>query len=260
MHQGGTMSSNIADLFRRSAAALLWAIAAMAAGSPAQAVVGPSRPEVGAIRDSLVMVLQRRGAAAGFCTGVVVGPRAVVTAAHCVPAGADLRVHFKDGDGAPVLLPVARVTRHAGYRPDAIARRERSIDLAVLTLDAELPERFRPARLASVGSARVGEAFTVAGFGLSREGEASSSGTLREASLAARAPLSDVLLWAADPATRGAGACTGDSGGPVLDASGAVAALTLWSAGTGARQCGALTQALWVAPYRAWIAEAAARP
>ena len=251
------MSSNTPALCRLAAAALLSATATVAALPPAHAVVGPSRSEVGEIRDSLVMVLQRRGAAAGFCTGIVVAPRAVVTAAHCVPAGADLRVHFKDQDGAPVLLPVVRAMRHPGYRPDAIARRERSIDLAVLTLDADLPERFRPARLASVGSARVGDPFTVAGFGLSREGEASSSGALRETSLAARAPLSEVLLWVADPATHGAGACTGDSGGPVLDASGAVAALTLWSAGTGARQCGALTQALWLAPYRAWIAEAA---
>ena len=241
---------------RPAAAALLAAAAVIASGPPARAVVGPSRAEVGAVRDSLVMILQRRGPAAGFCTGIVVAPRAVVTAAHCVPAGADLRVHFKDRAGAPVLLPVARVVRHPGYRPDAIARRERSIDLAVLTLDADLPEPFRPATLASVGSARVGDAFTVAGFGLAREGEAASSGTLREATLAARAPLSDVLLWAADPAKRGAGACTGDSGGPVVDAAGAVAALTLWSAGTGARQCGALTQALWLAPYRAWIAAA----
>lgn len=247
-------------LSRLAATALLAATTLLAAGPPARAVVGPSREEVGAIRDSLVMVLQRRGSAAGFCTGIVVGPRAVVTAAHCVPAGADLRVHFKDRQGAPVLLPVARVVRHPGYRPEAIARRERSIDLAVLTLDADLPEPFRPATLASTGSARVGEAVTVAGFGLSREGEAASSGALRAASLAARAPLSDVLLWATDPEKHGAGACTGDSGGPVLDAAGAVAALTLWSAGIGTRQCGALTQALWLAPYRGWIAAAAAGP
>ena len=251
------MSSNIPALSRLVATTLLSATALMAASPPARAVVGPSRSAVGEIRDSLVMVLQRRGAAAGFCTGIVVAPRAVITAAHCVPAGADLRVHFKDSQGAPVLLSVDRVSRHPGYRPDAIARRERSIDLAVLTLDADLPDRFRPATLASDGRARVGDGFTVAGFGLSREGEASSSGTLREASLDARAPLSDVLLWAADPTRRGAGACTGDSGGPVVDASGAVAALTLWSAGTGAKRCGALTQALWLAPYRGWIAETA---
>ena len=223
---------------------------------PAAAVVGPSHEASPTVSDSLVMVLQRRGPAAGFCTGLVVARRAVLTAAHCVPPGADLRIHFKDASGAPVLLPVAGVKRHPGYRADAIARRERSIDLAVVTLADPLPERFRPATLSDQASARVGEAFAVAGFGLGREGEAASSGRLREATLAARAPLSAVLLWADDPTHAGAGACTGDSGGPVLDPAGAVAALTLWSAGAAGRQCGALTQALWLAPYRAWIAAA----
>ena len=222
--------------------------------SPASAVVGPSNEARDGIADSLVMVLQRSGPAAGFCTGVVVGPRAIVTAAHCVPPGADLRIHFRAADGAPVLLTVAGVVRHPGYRADAVARRERSVDLAVVTLSSSLPERFRAATLATKGSARAGEPFAVAGFGVTREGEGASSGRLREADLAAREPVSAVLLWAEDPSRRGAGACTGDSGGPMLDASGEVAALTIWSSGTGSRRCGALTQALWLAPFRDWIA------
>ena len=237
---------------------LAWAsVLLTAAARPASAIVGASSDASETVADSAVMVLQRSGPEAGFCTGLVVGPRAVLTAAHCVPPGADLRVHFKNAAGASVLLPVAGVICHPGYRPDAIAKRERSIDLAMVTLADPLPERFRPATLSASGAAEVGERFTVAGFGLGREGEARTSGRLREVALAARAPLSDVLLWAEDPSHGGAGACTGDSGGPVLDGSGAVAALTLWSAGTGTRRCGALTQALWLAPYRAWIAAAA---
>ncbi|WP_237476921.1 S1 family peptidase [Lichenibacterium dinghuense] len=245
---------------RRGALRRAAAAAALAcAGHPALAVVGPSRDASSAVADSAVMVLQRQGSAAGFCTGVVVAPRAVLTAAHCVPPGADIRIHYRDAAGAPVLLPVAGVVRHPGYRADAIARRERSVDLAVVSLPEPLPTAFRPAVLGSEAGTAVGSRFTVAGFGLAREGEPRSSGRLRAADLAARAPLSDVLLWAEDPSHGGAGACTGDSGGPVLDASGAVAALTLWSAGDGRRRCGALTQAIWLAPYRAWIAEAAGR-
>ena len=226
---------------------------------PASAIVGPSRDADAEIAARTVMVLQRRGPSAGFCTGVVVGPRAVLTAAHCVPPGAEIRVHYRDAAGAPVLLPVTGVTRHPGYRADAIARRERSIDLAVATLEAPLPPMFRAATLGSGTATTVGARFTVAGFGLAQEGEPRTSGRLREADLAARAPLSDVLLWAEDPEHAGAGACTGDSGGPVFGASGDVEALTLWSAGEGRRQCGSLTQALWLAPYRDWIAGAAGR-
>ena len=236
------------------------ALAFPALAGPAAAVVGPARDASPEVAASLVMVLQRQGAAAGFCTGIVLGPRAVLTAAHCVPPGADLRVHFKDDGGAPVLLPVAAVRRHPGYRAEAIAKRERSIDLAVVVTAEPLPARFRPAVLAPEAAHGVGDAFGVAGFGLAREGEASTSGRLREADVALRAPLSAVLAWAVDPAGRGAGACTGDSGGPLLDRSGAVAALTLWSAGTGSRRCGSLTQALWLAPYAAWIATAAGEP
>ena len=238
---------------------ILFALAALAASAaPASAVVGPSREASANVAASIVMVLQRHGPAAGFCTGVVLGPRAVLTAAHCVPPGADVRIHFRDAAGAPVLLPVAGVTRHPGYRADAIAKRERSVDLAVVTLPDPLPSAFRAATLGAETGTVAGARFEIAGFGLAREGEPRTSGLLRVTGLSARTPLSDVLLWAEDPAHAGAGACTGDSGGPVFDAAGAVAALTLWSAGDGRRQCGALTQAIWLAPYRAWI-EGAAR-
>ena len=180
--------------------------------------------------------------------------RAVLTAAHCVPGGGDLRVHFKDEGGAPVLLNVADVIRHPGYRADAVKSRQRSIDLALIRLPDDLPARFRPAALGSIDSAAVGTPFRVAGFGVGQEGEGASSGLLRQGTIEARAPLSSLLLWARDPAGRGTGACTGDSGGPVLDAnSDTVDALTLWSAGDGAHRCGALTQALWLGPQRGWI-------
>lgn len=205
------------------------------------------------------MVLQRQGASAGFCSGIVIGRSAVLTAAHCVPPGADLRIHYPDDGPAPVLRAVSGVVRHPGYRPDAIRRRERSIDLAIVRLAEPLPDRFTPVSVGDAGPVEAGMRFRIAGFGVTREGDGRSSGRLREAQLTARAPLSKVLLWAEDPSHAGAGACTGDSGGPVFDVSGTDAvALTLWSAGDGKHQCGALTQALWLAPYRDWIASAAA--
>ena len=219
---------------------------------PAVAVVGPSEP--GAKLAGIVMVLNRNGHEAGFCTGVLLSQTVIMTAAHCTPPGADLRVHFPDPGQSPVLLPVAEVARHPGYRPDAIRTRQRSIDLALIRLPAPLPARFVPATLAEDSGARPGDPFIVSGYGLGREGDPASSGQLRSATLAARAPLSSLLLWAEDPAHKGAGACTGDSGAPVTRGSdAAVVAITVWSAGTGSHQCGDLTQALWIAPQRAWI-------
>jgi secreted trypsin-like serine protease len=70
-----------------------------------------------------------------------------------------------------------------------------------------------------------------------------------------RAPLSTTLLWAEDPNKTGLGACSGDSGGPILSGDGAkVLAITTWSAGSGGgKRCGAVTQGPFVAPQRGWI-------
>jgi hypothetical protein len=224
---------------------MLWA-------GQAEAIVGPAQ-DGAALAPFVVMVLNRIGTRAGFCSAIVVAPTVLLTAAHCVPPGAALKVHFPDEGHPPVLLDVAQVVRHPGYRADAIRSRTRSIDLALIRLPAPLPARFRPAMLADGGVAHaVGEPYRLAGYGLAREGDPRSSGRLLVGAVAARAPLSDVLLWAEGA---GSGACEGDSGGPVLAADrDTVAAVMVWSAGKGAAQCGALTQAVWLAPHRDWMA------
>jgi secreted trypsin-like serine protease len=183
----------------------------------------------------------------------VIAPTVVLTAAHCVPPGADLRIHYPEAGAAPVLLAVRQVVRHPDYRAEAIRLRERSVDLAVLRLATPLPSRFSPARLSTTHADALGAPVTVAGYGVTEEGAPGTSGRLAEATLAIRSPRSSVLLWAEDPSGRGAGACTGDSGGPVLDQEGSVVAVTLWASGSGSRHCGSLTQALWLAPHRTWI-------
>ena len=220
---------------------------------PAQAIVG-SGGDAAPFSPFVVMVLNHVGRVAGYCSGLVVAQDAVLTAAHCMPAGAALKVHYRDPSGAPVLADVAAVSRNPGFRSDAIKARQRSIDLAIVRLAAPLPARFRPVRIEPLNAAPAGTAFTLAGFGLSREGDPTSSGTLRTADVVARDPVSDVLLWARDPKGAGAGACTGDSGGPVFAAGGVAAvALMAWSAGEGKAACGALTQAVWLGPSLPWI-------
>jgi hypothetical protein len=92
---------------------------------------------------------------------------------------------------------------------------------------------------------------TLGGWGVTRPGDARSSGVFRVATLAAVEPHgpSRVLLWAKAP---GAGACGGDSGGPLLDGE-RVAAITAFAAGEDRRGCGGLTQGVLVGPQRAWI-------
>lgn len=213
--------------------------------SPASAIVGSARESR---HPSVVTVLGRAGSRAGFCSGVAIARNAVLTAAHCAHGADDTRIHFKDANGAPVLLDVARVVRHAGYRSDAVAARTRSVDLAIVFTRDDLPPQFAPADLAQ-GATDVGAAFTLAGFGVAQEGDPRSAGILRTADVTLRAPNSNLLLWLAGAG----GACTGDSGGPVFDTRGSVVGIIAFAEGVGANRCGALTQAVRVAPFQAWI-------
>ncbi|MDE2363125.1 MAG: trypsin-like serine protease [Hyphomicrobiales bacterium] len=222
--------------------------AALAGALPARGMVGPTS-DGGAYAAHVLMVLAQARGGAGFCSGVVVAPDVVLTAAHCVAAPAVLRVHYRGENGAPVLLPVRRVARHPDYRADAVAARAKSIDLALVETADPLPPTFAPAAIGAAPET-IGAEVDVAGFGVSQPGVASTSGHLRRARLSLRAPLSNVLLWL--DGADGAGACTGDSGAPAF-AGGAVVGIVAYAQAAHGRGCGGLTQAIRLSPQRAWI-------
>jgi len=237
----------------------LAAFAAVLAGAPASAVVGPS--ESGArFADHLVMVLARGGDHEGFCTGIVLGPRAVMTAAHCLRPTQDMAVAYRDASGNPVLIAVAAAVSHPLYRANSIAERRVSIDLALVDTETPIDPRFTPPPLAVGDGPAVGDDAILAGYGVANEGAPTSGGTLRSARLKVRAPLSPILLWTED-AAGGAGACGGDSGAPLFLADGeTVAAIVAWTSGAErGRRCGGLTQGPLIAPQRDWIAATLAR-
>src|SRR5262245_42090200 len=77
--------------------------AAMVGGAPA--LSDPkSRPEV--------MLIGSRG---NFCTGVAVARDLVLTAAHCVQAGAEYKLVELDANRQPVLKDVISVSRHPQF-------------------------------------------------------------------------------------------------------------------------------------------------
>ncbi len=218
---------------------------------PASALVGPSDPG-DAFASRVVMVLARAPGHAGFCSGVVLREDVVLTAAHCVATPADTRVHWREGND-PVLRDVADIAVHPLYRADAVRTRARSIDLALVRLATPLPDRFTESAIATETPA-IGTPLRIAGFGIAREKAPATGGVLRSGTLAVRAPLSHILLWAEDPAHAGLGACTGDSGGPIFDAAGSrIVAIVDWAEGAAGKACGALTQGALVAPQRDWI-------
>ncbi len=231
---------------------LLAAATISLAATPALALVGVSQPG-GTLSRHSVMVLKASRNGAGNCTGVVIAPRVILTAGHCVTSAIDIAVYVSP-QSTPTPIKARAIAVHPGYVRNAIQRRVRSIDLAMIQTEDTLPAQLVPVTLDSLGGIQLGQAFLIAGFGLTSETGSSLSGELRAGRLSARAPLSSILLWSGDPDKRGFGACTGDSGGPIFNGDGTqLVAITVWSTGQNGRKCGDLTQGILVAPQRDWI-------
>ena len=228
-------------------------VVALLVSTPAAIAVVNGQPDPVLARNA-VMVLDDHG---NMCTGAVIAPTAILTAAHCVTEGSTWRVHWRAPDGTPILIIPKAVRVHPGYRPEPSGKAVKSIDLAVVTLSDPLPSPFEPIALSDAPSVTAGDLISVAGYGYSEEKNRKTLGTFRRADLAVIEPFghSSILVWLSDPNAGGAGGCQGDSGGPLIY-QGALLAITFVTTGVGQHNCGALTQGTLIAPQRDWIAKA----
>jgi hypothetical protein len=241
--------------------ALTRSVRSLAVVAALAAPLAPARALVGAASDSrfadrVAMVLIRGGDNAGFCSALVLSSRILITAAHCLRPLSDMAVHYRDAEGAAVIIPIDRAIAHPLYRADAIQARVESIDLAMIRTARPLDPRFVAAAIGVSEPPAIGSPAIVTGYGAAREGDWSSGGVLRSVRLAVREPASTVLIWAADPAGREAGACNGDSGAPIWSADGSTAiAIVAWAQASHGRGCGGLTHGPLLAPLKGWIEE-----
>ncbi|QFR31717.1 trypsin-like serine protease [Ancylobacter sp. TS-1] len=220
---------------------------ALLLATPARAIVG-GEPADAALKAQTAMIVSTRGAS---CTGVVLGPNVLLTAAHCVQPAADYAVVVFEPAG-PRLITVNRIALHPSYDPHSFESRRPTPDLALVRLNENLPAGFRPAELsAQVALPAKRTGFVIAGYGVTKDGNGASAGTLRRAELPSIGTTGGIMVRLSDGPARGG--CTGDSGGPVL-VDGVVAGIIGWStAAGGARGCGGVTGATLVGPQRAWI-------
>ena len=229
---------------------------------PAHAIVGGGAPSTDGVARAVVTIVGSRG---NFCTGALVAPRLVLTAAHCVPAGADYKVVEYGADRQPSLQDVKAVAVHPGFNMQAMSGHRATADVALLQLVAS-PRGKTPAALGLPNiSINVGSRFTIAGIGVTVRGDGKSGGTIRVAGLVATGKPGTLQIRLVDPVSQGTrdglGACTGDSGAPVFEHKQdgpVIVGVVSWSTGpNGSAGCGGMTGVTPLTLYRDWILRAA---
>ncbi|TDR88954.1 S1 family peptidase [Enterovirga rhinocerotis] len=241
--------------------ALLVAVAPV----PARAISGGSvARDPHGIRSSVVQIESSRGE---LCTGAVIAPDLILTAAHCVLQRASYRVVVVDRRFRRHSIRAVAAAMHPSFVAGTTPRNQPGTDLAILKLEGSLGPEFTPLDPRYATQVAPGEIVNLAGFGLTAERHRRSARVLRQAPLVTLGTLevANRVLLMADrrrlAQTPGAGACRGDSGGPIVRGGpGNYQLLGIVSWSSGARRtrvataCGGLTAVTPVAEHRDWIA------
>lgn len=215
------------------------------------------------LRRSVVRVESSLGE---LCTGVLVARDIVLTAAHCLVVPARYHVVALDSRFRPRSIAIASIEKYGNFIAGRSPQQQPGVDLALVKLETDAPDDMSPVALTDGLTSGKKTSLYMVGYGSTSYGDAKSARTLRIANLSTVAMdrQQNDMIFAADPKRRGrtagAGACRGDSGGPVFidtDQGYAVGGIVSWSSRAAlardASPCGGITAITPVRPYLSWI-------
>ncbi|MGV7031971.1 S1 family peptidase [Methylobacterium symbioticum] len=208
-----------------------------------------------------------------ICSGTLIAPDLVLTAAHCVMHRAGYNVIAVDRGFRSRRVGAAAVSMHPEFVPGTTPEDQPGVDLALIKLAQPLGADFAPLDPRGAGSIGTGDAVDIAGFGVVAENRRNTARTLRQAHLVSIGSLqvANRVTVVTDrrrfAETAGAGACLGDSGGPILSGGPGgyrIVGVVSWSSGALQQNtkrrtaCGGFTAVTPVAEHAGWIASRAA--
>ncbi len=239
----------------------IFALVTLSLVQPSHAITGSRSAPSNGVAQSIVTVVAAGG---GVCTGAVIAPNIILTAAHCIAPGTANRV-IDYSEKTPRLIAPQQVAVHPLYNAKAIAAHRATADVALLRLSAPMPGK----SAAPLGVPRIPfspvSRFTVVGIGSTVAGNDSGVGTVRAAPLAVTGQPGTLQVRLVDPQTQnkaaGMGACTGDSGAPAFedqDGRSIIVGVVSWSTGANnSAGCGGLTGVTPLTLYNDWIVKTA---
>jgi trypsin len=255
-----------------SVAGLVLGGQALAGGKMVEHVVGGTPAAGGAWPSLVALVAPGTDAVQGqFCGGTLIAPTVVLTAAHCVtdeagavtaPAGVEVLAGTQDLGSGGERIPVSVVRPHPAFGADGDP-----YDAAILILA-------RPSAAPAAPYARNGQdgdaerPGAIAGWGESAEGNGQYPAALAEAAVtifpsarcasALGSAFTRGAVLCAGSMAGGVDSCTGDSGGPLRDASGVLVGIVSW--GVGCARPGLPGVYTRVSALTAWIDRTVAAP